>query len=92
MYNFCMNDDVINDLKEFITTTVSQQTFGIDEQFEKVYENFEKLETRLETKLGGKIDDLSNSVAQALAATNDDTDAQLKDHEQRIFNLEQKTV
>lgn len=81
MYNSCMNDDVIHDLKQFISTTVSQQTSDIDERFEK-----------LETKLGGKIDDLSNSVAEAMASTNDETDNQLKDHEQRIFKLEQKVV
>ena len=58
-----MNEDVINDLKEFITVNVSQQISEVRDEIGSVREDIKKLETRLETKLGGKIDDLSNSVA-----------------------------
>ena len=68
-------------MKQFITTTVSQQTADIDERFEK-----------LDTKLSNKIDDLSTSVAEALDSTNEAVDTQLKDHERRIDRLEQKVA
>ena len=76
-----MNDEIINDFKQFVTATVSQQTSDIHDDIEK-----------LDTKLSNKIDDLSTSVAEALNSTNDATDTQLKDHERRIGLLEQKTV
>ena len=76
-----MNDEIINDFKQFVTATVSQQTSDIHDDIEK-----------LDTKLSNKIDDLSTSVAEALNSTTDATDTQLKDHERRIGLLEQKTV
>ncbi len=76
-----MNEDTINDLKQFITTTVSQQTSDIRDDIEK-----------LDNKLSGKIDDLSASVAEAMDNTNEAVDTQLKDHEARIGRLEQKAA
>lgn len=76
-----MNDDAINGLKQFIVTTVSQQTSDIHDDIEK-----------LDTKLSNKIDDLSASVAEAIDSTNDAADLQLKDHERRISQLEEKAA
>ena len=76
-----MNEDTINDLKQFITTTVSQQTSDIRDDIEK-----------LDNKLSGKIYDLSASVAEAMDNTNEAVDTQLKDHEARIGRLEQKAA
>lgn len=87
-----MNDEVINDLKQFISTTVSQQTSDIDERFQELDTKIDERIKRLDTKLSAKIDDLSSSVAEALDNSNEVTDTQLKDHERRIVNLEQKTV
>lgn len=72
-----MNDDAIQDLKQFITTTISQQTAAITAHLDKVER---------------KVDDLSQSVAQAIDTSNEADNAQLKDHEQRITLLEQKAA
>ena len=74
-----MNDDVINDLKQFIEATVSQQ---LAQQTE-----------RLETKINGvaqKVDDIAAGIAEAPDTSNEVVDEQLADHEQRITRLEQK--
>jgi len=76
-----MNDDIIQDLKQFITTTISQQTADLA--------NKEDI-SNVDKKLSSKIDDLSNSVAEALESTNETTEDQLNDHNQRITKLEQK--
>lgn len=73
-YTETMNDEIIQDLKQFISVTVSQQISG------------------LEDRLTNKIDDLSQSVADAMDRTNSVVDDQLKDHDRRITKLESKTV
>lgn len=73
-----MNDDTINDLKQFIAATVSQQVSDVRADIQ-----------RLDDKLTGKIDDMSASVAEALEATNESYAKQFDDHEQRISRLEQ---
>ncbi len=100
-----MNDEIIQDLKQFIASTVSQQTSelgrrldGVDMKLDKVEQRLDGVEQRLdgvEQRLDGvesKIDDLSTFVADALDTTNETTDAQLKDHETRIVKLEQKAA
>lgn len=76
-----MNEDVIEDFKQFITATVSQQIADVRTDIE-----------RLDNKLSNKIDDLSDSVAEAIQASNDSTDTQFNDHDQRITKLEQKVI
>ena len=72
-----MDENVIQDLKQFIAATVSQQTSEIVVRLDKVEQ---------------KIDDLSHSVAEAIENTNESTDTQLKDHEHRITRLEHKAA
>lgn len=74
-----MNDDTINDLKQFIATTISQQTSDLATK-----EDIQRIED--------KIDNLSSSVAEAIEATNEVSEAVVNDHEQRIVKLEQKTA
>jgi cell division septum initiation protein DivIVA len=76
-----MNEDVINDLKQFIDVTVSQQISEVRDDIKQ-----------LDKKLSAKIDDLSESVAEALTTSNEDVDGQLKDHETRIITLEAKST
>ena len=78
-----MNDDTIADLKQFITATISQQTFGLATK-EDI--------TNLDKNLSSKIDDLSNSVAEALESSNGATEEQLRDHDLRITKLEHKAA
>jgi hypothetical protein len=86
-YNINMNDDMIDDFKQFITTAVSHQTSHFEDQFNKIEVGFEKIDQRFD-----KIHDLSDSISEALDNTNDADDSQLKDHERRLVNLEQKTA
>jgi ABC-type uncharacterized transport system ATPase component len=80
-----MNEDVIADLKQFITATISQQSAELRRELQK---DLQHLEQRLEQKIDQKIDNLSAFIAQAIDAANDTTDTQLKDHESRITWLE----
>ena len=75
-----MNDDTIQDLKQFIATTITQQTAGLATKEDMA---------SLNNHLSAKIDELSNSVADALESNNEANEAQLNDHEQRIKKLEQ---
>jgi len=74
-----MNDDTVQDLKQFISTTVSQEMANLATK-----DDINRLES--------KIDDLSGSVAEALENTNETTDTQLKDHDKRITRLERKAA
>lgn len=76
-----MNDDVINDLKQFIAATVSQQ---LTQQTEYIRSDMKRLEN--------KIDDISTSVGEALDTANEVVDEQIKDHEARIIKLEHKVA
>ncbi len=85
-----MNDDIVNDLKQFITATVSQQ---LANQTEEILEDVKKLEIKIDngnSKLNHKVDDISISIGEALDTANDVVDKQIKDHENRISILEQK--
>jgi uncharacterized protein Yka (UPF0111/DUF47 family) len=72
-----MNDNAIQDLKQFISTTISQQTSEITERLDNVEH---------------KLDDISQSVATAIEISNDAQDVQIKDHDQRISSLEHKAA
>ena len=83
-----MNDDVIQDLKQFIAVTVSQQTSDMATK-----EDISNMATKEDIeKIEDKIDNLSSSVAEAIEQTNEVQDSQIKDHEDRIVKLEQKTA
>lgn len=72
-----MDEEIINDLKQFITVTISQQTSDLRGDIKQ---------------LDSKIDDLSSSVAAALSDSNEEVDKQLKDHETRITKIETEVV
>lgn len=83
-----MNDNVIQDLKQFIDAAVAQQTTDVRAEIADVRSDIKSLDTKLDSK----IDDLSSSVAEALEHSNHPTNEQLHDHEQRISKLEQKAA
>ena len=74
-----MDEDTIQDFKQFITSTVSRQISEVRDDIKN-----------LDNKLCSKIDELSTSVAEAIESTNESTDTQLNNHKQRIIRLEQK--
>jgi len=90
-----MNEDVINDLKQFIAVTVSQQTLDLREDIEGLHDDINKLDQKigsLDLKLSTKIDNLADFVSEAMSASNEEVDKQLKDHESRISHLETKST
>ncbi|HET8709391.1 MAG TPA: hypothetical protein VFL85_03865 [Candidatus Saccharimonadales bacterium] len=76
-----MNDDQIDDLKQFMTAVISQQTADLREDIQ-----------RLDQKIDDRINELSLAIGDALNESNRTTDKQLKDHERRITKLEHKTA
>lgn len=90
-----MNDDIIHDLKQFITATVSQvvssavteQTADLSQRFDKLETRFDKLEVKVD-KLETKIDDVDAKTDAILEAVGD----RLDNHETRITKLEQTTA
>lgn len=85
-----MNDDAIQDLKQFIAATVTQQTSDLasKDDIAKLKEDI----VDLDNKLSAKIDDLSNSVAEALESSNEVVEEQLIYHNLRVTKLEQKAA
>jgi chaperonin cofactor prefoldin len=90
---------IINELKQFITATVTQQIIELDKKLSTRIDTLEDkmsgmsgkidgVEKRLEKKLGDRIDNLSTYIAQALDVSNETTDTQLARHEKRIARLE----
>ena len=87
-----MNDEVIEDLKQFITVTISQHISDLQSEVSQELADVRSDIRELDTKLSKKIDDLSDSVGEAIQTSNDSADTQLKDFGQRIIKLEQKTT
>lgn len=94
-----MDEDVIADLKQFISATVSQQIrteIGdfreyVDKRFDQIDHRFDKADQRFD-KVEASIHSLSTAVAEAIHTSNDVTGAQFDDHERRIVHLEQKSA
>ena len=70
-----MSDEQMDDLKQFIGSTISQQTSDIKEDLQRV-------------EL--KVDGIASDVGDALENSNQEVDKQLKNHEKRITKLEHK--
>lgn len=79
-----MNSEIIDDLKQFISVTVGQHFCEVRSDITQLSS---KTDARFD-KVESQISDLSQSVAEALHASNEASDAQLKDHETRITHLE----
>ncbi len=89
------NEELLQDLKQFIANTVSQQ---LSLQTNDLREDISNLKTGLE-KLGQKIDDVEAKLTQKIDDVEakvdtilETTGAQLVDHETRISSLEQATA
>ena len=93
-----MTDEMLQDLKQFIASTVSQQlSLQMEDLEQRIDLKFINLEKKidnkidsLDSKLSGMIQDLSESVADSLDASNEVTDLKLKNHEKRFSKLETK--
>ena len=94
-----MNDEIIQDLKQFIAATVYQEVSGVRTDVENLSTDIVRQITevkvdisKFDNKLSTRIDNLSQSVADAIENTNQAVHEQLVEHETRIRKLEQKTT
>ena len=83
-----MNDELIADLKQFIAGLLAQELSDVRGDIAKFHGDMHAMEQRLTTR----IDDLQQSIADALDTSNEATDTQLQNHEKRIKLLEQKVA
>lgn len=93
-----MNDDIIQDLKQFITAAVNQQTSDLGSRLDTVDERLRTIDSGIDTvnarlqSTESKIDDLSTAVADALEEVNESTSTQLHGFDLRIRKLEKKAA
>lgn len=85
-----MDDELITDLKQFITATVTQATSDLATK-----DDVNKLEQKLEQKIDGveqKLEQKIDDVDLKLDTIADTLNGQLTDHETRITSLEQQAA
>lgn len=78
------NEELFTDLKQFITTAISQQMAGMATK-----DDIADLRTELKT-LDEKLDLIQDAVAESLTHTTQVTNATLQDHERRLRRLEHR--
>ncbi len=88
-----MNDDQIADLKQFIATTISQQTAHLATKDElanlATKEDLKSLATKEDlARVERKIDDIQAAIGEAISDSNESADAQITDLKQRVTTLE----
>lgn len=91
-----MNDEQLDDLKQFLATTVSQSSTLLRDELvgrlDQVDGRLEKLETQvgsLETQVGD-LDQKIDAVMGAIGEHNQASADQLRDHEARLTQLESR--
>lgn len=82
-----MNDKAIQDLKQFIAATVSQEFSGLKEDVSELKDDMKKVKSDLKS-LAHRIDDMDAKLDTVIEASGE----QLDDHENRISKLEAKTA
>jgi len=93
--------EIVEDLKQFVTATVSQQTAelrgefqGLRGEFNELGDEFQGLRGEFQGLRGDvrnielKVDGLIDFVTEAIDTANDTSGQQLQDHETRIVRLE----
>ena len=76
--------DLIDDLKQFITLSISQATSTLATK-----EDIASIKTDV-SRLEQKIDSLQDAVSDAITTSNDATHEQLDNHEHRLVKLERR--
>ena len=71
-----MNEEIIADFKQFIASTISQQTSDLRGDIQEMRGDIQEMRGDIK-RLDQKIDDLSISVAEAIETTNEETYKQL---------------
>lgn len=80
-----MDNDTIQDLKQFIAAMFSQERTSLRADIRA--DTREDLHV-LDTNLSSKIDDMSAAIAAVFELNNEDVDGRLQNHEKRITRLE----
>lgn len=84
-----MNDDTIQDLKQFIAATVHQEIAGLEERFDA------KIDTKFDI-LDKKLDDRSDEILSAIGDTTSDrfdsVEEDVKNLDTRVTKLESNPV
>lgn len=86
-----MNDDVIQDLKQFITATMHQEFSGVKDDISDLKDDMKSVKNEIrETReiLSSRIDDIDAKLDTVIEASGE----QLVDHETRITKLETKAA
>ena len=78
-----MDETQLSDLKQFITSTISQATADMATK-----NDIESLRQSMDTRF----EEVQSAIAEAMSTTNDTVDEKLEDHEHRIGLLEQSAT
>jgi ElaB/YqjD/DUF883 family membrane-anchored ribosome-binding protein len=85
------NEELFDDLKQFITATVSQQTAHLDTRIDGVEQRLTDVEARMATKddlarveerLNGKLDQVQDAIADTVTQVAEAADVAVQNHEQ----------
>ena len=79
-----MDEAVIADLKQFITTTVSQQISGLEGRLTKKIDSLDLKIDQVEARVNGRIDSMSAAIARAIDENNTNFDKRLVRLEDRL--------
>jgi len=82
-----MDEVMLNDLKQFIAVTISQQTSELRSDMAKMSGDIQEVRGDIK-RIDQKFDNLTEHVAEALDTANEATHKQLQNHEKRIRKLE----
>jgi predicted transcriptional regulator len=96
------DEDIIQDLKQFIATTVSQSEERITDDLGGRLDSVESRLDRVQSRLGNvesrlsnletKVDTIQEAVADAISQSNESNDVAVQNHEQRLRRLEQRAA
>lgn len=84
------NEELFQDLKQFITATVSQEVDGLRKELKTDIANLRTDIIRLDTKLNTIQDAIADTLTQVTEAL--DVTEQVHDHEQRLRRLEHQSA
>lgn len=87
-----MDEAQLNDLKQFIATTVSQATAitktDLKEELERGLGSLHNELGSLHNEMNHRFDEVQAAIAETISTTNDATDEHLDNHEARLVKLE----
>jgi hypothetical protein len=93
------NEEMIQDLKQFIEATISQQMADVatKDDIKQLSGRIDRLEVNMATKkdvakLDQQLDTIQDAIADTLTHTAEDADAKFEDHEQRLRRLEHRAA